>query len=213
MRIEEIKISELKQYENNPRKNDGAVEAVANSIKEFGFKVPIIIDSENVIIAGHTRLKAASKLGLASVPCIIADDLTDDQIKAFRLADNKTSELAEWDFSKLETELSEMEFDMKAFGFYDFEENYFDDLFEPKEPQKRTKEPETITEKPKKEQYNIPETVYNNIVDNDDVTEVTEEHETKPAFVVSVEFEDEKDASDLIAFLDDQDYIYKTERG
>jgi len=88
------KIDELIVYENNPRNNDEAVEAVANSIKEFGFKVPIIIDKDNIIVAGHTRLKASLKLGLKEVPCIIADDLSDDQIKAFRLADNKTSELA-----------------------------------------------------------------------------------------------------------------------
>lgn len=117
MKITEKKIGDLIPYENNPRNNEKAVEAVAASIREFGFKVPIIIDRENVIVAGHTRLKAAQKLGLASVPCIVADDLTDEQIKAFRLADNKTAELAEWDFAKLEEELAEIEMDMAAFGF------------------------------------------------------------------------------------------------
>ena len=120
MNIVEKNIKELKEYENNPRNNDGAVEAVAESIKQFGFKVPIIIDKDGVIIAGHTRKKAAEMLGLKKVPCIVADDLTPEQIKAFRLADNKTAELAEWDFSKLETELAELdniEFDMSAFGF------------------------------------------------------------------------------------------------
>ena len=97
MQIVEKKITELKEYENNPRNNDDAVEAVAESIEQFGFKVPIVIDSNGVIIAGHTRRKAAVRLGLDTVPCIIADDLTPEQIQAFRLADNKTAELAEWD--------------------------------------------------------------------------------------------------------------------
>lgn len=76
-------IDELKVYENNPRKNDQAVEAVANSIKEFGFKVPVIITKDNVIIAGHTRIKACKKLGITDIPCVIADDLSEDQIRAF----------------------------------------------------------------------------------------------------------------------------------
>ena len=112
-----LNISELKPYENNPRINDKAVDAVAASIKEFGFKVPIIIDKNNVIVAGHTRLKAAQKLGLEEVPVIVADDLTEEQIKAFRLADNKVSEIAEWDFEKLEMELKNIEMDMSEFNF------------------------------------------------------------------------------------------------
>jgi len=126
LQIKEIEISSLIEYENNPRNNDGAVDAVAESIKQFGFKVPIVIDRDNVIVAGHTRLKAARKIGLEKVPCIVADDLTPEQIKAYRLADNKTGELAEWDFSALEIELAEIEsdFDMSAFGFdiSDFED-------------------------------------------------------------------------------------------
>ena len=117
MQIIYIKPAELKPYKNNPRKNDNAVEAVAASIQEFGFKVPIIIDKDNEIIAGHTRLKAAIKLGLSEVPCIIADDLTPEQINAFRLADNKTAELAEWDFDLLELELGDIDLDMTVFGF------------------------------------------------------------------------------------------------
>ena len=110
--------NDLIPYANNPRLNDNAVDAVAASIKEFGFKVPIVVDSENVIINGHTRLKAAHKLGLKQVPCIVADDLTPEQVKAFRLADNKTSELAEWDMDKLGIELGEIpDIDMNAFGF------------------------------------------------------------------------------------------------
>lgn len=107
-------------YVNNPRLNDNAVDAVAASIKEFGFKVPIVVDGENVIINGHTRLKAARKLGLKQVPVIVADDLTPGQVKAFRLADNKTSELAEWDMGKLDIELGEIgDLDMSSFGFDD----------------------------------------------------------------------------------------------
>ena len=117
MQIVEKKVTELKAYEKNPRKNDNAVAPVAESIKEFGFKVPIIIDKDNVIVAGHTRLKAAKKLGMKTVPCIVADDLTPDQIKAFRLADNKVSEFVEWDIDLLTSELKEIDFDMALFGF------------------------------------------------------------------------------------------------
>lgn len=120
MKIVYKQLVELQEYGNNPRNNDGAVAAVAASIKEFGFKVPIVIDAAGVIIAGHTRAKAAAQLGLATVPCIVADDLSAEQIKAFRLADNKVSELASWDFGKLDAEmaqLQEMGFDMAAFGF------------------------------------------------------------------------------------------------
>lgn len=107
-------------YADNPRMNDNAVDAVAASIREFGFKVPIVVDCEDVIINGHTRLKAAHKLGLKQVPVIVADDLTPEQVKAFRLADNKTSELAEWDMDKLDIELEGIgEIDMAEFGFDD----------------------------------------------------------------------------------------------
>jgi DNA modification methylase len=131
------KVTELKEYENNPRNNEAAIDAVAKSIEEFGFKVPIVITKDDVIIAGHTRLKASLKLGLATVPCIVADDLTEGQIKAFRLADNKTAELASWDFSKLEDELASIEMDMTQFGFEDLEsdvpDNATDDDFDPSE--------------------------------------------------------------------------------
>jgi DNA modification methylase len=124
----------LQEYENNPRNNDEAIKAVANSIREFGFKVPIVITSDNVIIAGHTRLKASVSLGLTEVPCIIADDLNEEQIKAFRLADNKTAELATWDLSKLEDELANLDMDMLQFGFEEMEEllpdNAADDDFD-----------------------------------------------------------------------------------
>lgn len=133
MEIKIVKVSELIPYEKNPRKNDKAVEYVANSIKEFGFKIPIIVDKNNIIVAGHTRLKAAKKLGLKEVPIIVADDLTDEQIKAFRLADNKVSEIAERDEDLLKIELADIvELDMNDFGF-DLElPNIDDDLKEEK---------------------------------------------------------------------------------
>ena len=121
MKIEYKNIDEIMPYENNPRLNDNAVDYVANSIKEFGFKVPIIIDKDNIIVAGHTRLKAAKQLGLEELPVIKADDLTDEQIKAFRIADNKVSEKAEWDLEKLSIELEDINIDMSEFGFDDIE--------------------------------------------------------------------------------------------
>ena len=120
MQIIDKPVKDLIPYKNNPRNNDNAVNAVAASIKEFGFKVPIVIDKNNVIVAGHTRHKAALQLGLDNVPCIIADDLTDTQIKAYRLADNKVGELAEWNDELQFLELSELDalgFDMLQFGF------------------------------------------------------------------------------------------------
>lgn len=123
MQIVERELKELIPYENNPRHNENAVEAVANSIREFGFKVPVIVDKNDVIVCGHTRVKAAERLGMRTVPVISADDLTDEQIKAFRLADNKTAELAEWDLSMLDAELAELQgFEMSRFGFEDIEE-------------------------------------------------------------------------------------------
>jgi len=117
MQIIEKKTSELKPYERNPRINDDAVKYVANSIKEFGWKVPIVIDQDNVIVAGHTRWKAAKRLKMKTVPCIVADDLTEEQIRAFRLADNKTAEFATWDLPMLDLELSGIDLDMEEFGF------------------------------------------------------------------------------------------------
>lgn len=118
MEIINKKLEEIKPYINNPRNNDDAVPLVANSIKEFGFKVPIIIDRNGEIVAGHTRYKAAKELGMEEVPCIVADDLNDEQVKAFRLADNKVAEASEWDFEILSSELCEIiDFDMSDFGF------------------------------------------------------------------------------------------------
>ena len=118
MDIKELKLSDIKPYEKNPRKNDDAVKYVAESIKEFGFKVPLVIDRNGVIVAGHTRYKAAKQLKMKTVPCLVADDLTDEQVRAFRLADNKVAEQAEWDFDLLDDELAQiLDIDMDAFGF------------------------------------------------------------------------------------------------
>ena len=111
-------IKSIRPYEKNPRRNDEAVDAVAASIREFGWQQPIVVDKDGVIIAGHTRYKAAKKLKCDTVPVVVADDLTEDQVKAYRLADNKTGELAEWDTAMLGEELAELaDFDMSQFGF------------------------------------------------------------------------------------------------
>lgn len=122
MQVENWPIGNVKPYVNNPRKNDDAVEYVANSIREFGFQQPLVVDSEGVLIVGHTRLKAAQKLGLIEVPVVVADGLTDEQVKAYRLADNKTGEKSWWDYGKLELELGDIDLlgmNMEHFGFGD----------------------------------------------------------------------------------------------
>lgn len=96
MQVESMSIDDIKPYENNPRDNDDAVDSVANSIKEFGWQQPIVVDKDNVIIVGHTRYKAAKKLGMDKVPVVVASKLTPEQVKAYRLADNKVGELADW---------------------------------------------------------------------------------------------------------------------
>jgi site-specific DNA-methyltransferase (adenine-specific) len=117
------KITEISPYEKNPRRNDEAVKYVAASIEKFGFKQPIVIDKDGIIVAGHTRYKAAKKLNLKAVPCIVADDLTEEQVKAYRLADNKVAEKSEWDFDLLGEELNGLEgFDMSVFGFEEEEQ-------------------------------------------------------------------------------------------
>ena len=119
MKVVEKQLKELRMYENNPRNNDQAVEEVAKSIQEFGFKVPMVIDTNNVIVCGHTRYKACLKLGIESVPCVVADDLSPEQIRAFRLVENKTNELATWDFEKLDEEFEKL-------GKIDFDSLFYD---------------------------------------------------------------------------------------
>jgi len=145
MEIVYKKLDELRSYEGNPRKNESAVQPVANSIEEFGFKVPMVIEPDGTIVAGHTRLKAAEMLGMEEVPCIVADDLTPEQLKAFRLADNKVAEFASWDWDKLDAELASLsEIDMGAFGFDDGFNIDIDDLFEDAHDNGKEKEPKTV---------------------------------------------------------------------
>ena len=120
MQIINMKLSEIHPYEKNPRFNDDAVEAVANSIKEFGFRSPIVVDKDHVIVCGHTRLRAAERLGLEEVPVVIAADLTPEQVQAYRIADNKTGEIAEWNYDLLPLEIKELQeanFDLSLLGF------------------------------------------------------------------------------------------------
>ena len=123
MKIKLQDIDCIQPYDCNPRINDGAVDSVAASLREFGFRQPIVVDADNIIIVGHARYKAAVKMGLQKIPVHVATDLTPEQVKAYRIADNKTNELSDWDFSLLEKELESIEFDMNMFGFdkLDFE--------------------------------------------------------------------------------------------
>ena len=140
MQVTERDIMSIRPYERNPRRNDQAVEFVANSIREFGWKQPIVVDKDGVIVAGHTRFKAAKKLGLRTVPVVVADDLSEEQIKAYRLADNKTGEAAEWDLPALAVELDGiLDLDMEQFGFLDENDDEpearEDDGFTPEPPE------------------------------------------------------------------------------
>ena len=134
MEIQEMSLDLIKPYENNPRINDGGVDAVANSIKEFGWEQPIVVDKNNVIIVGHTRWLAAHKLNLKTAPVVVASHLTPDQVKAYRMADNKTNELTEWDDDLLNLELDDIEqssdIDMSDFGFESIEDEI--DVYEDK---------------------------------------------------------------------------------
>ena len=120
MKVEQWQLAQLRPYEHNPRLNDEAVDVGAASIREFGFRQPIVVDEDGVIIVGHTRYKAAQKLGLDKVPVHVAKGLTPEQIKAYRIADNKTSEIAEWNYELLPLELSQLkdaDFDLGLLGF------------------------------------------------------------------------------------------------
>jgi ParB-like chromosome segregation protein Spo0J len=120
MKTETWPLERLIDYARNPRKNDHAVDRVAAAIKEFGFRVPIVAKSDGLVVDGHLRLKAARKLGLAEVPVVLADDLTDAQVKAFRISVNRMAELAEWDSELLALELGELGelgFDLELTGF------------------------------------------------------------------------------------------------
>lgn len=139
-------LTDIIPYENNPRNNEEAVEKVANSIKEFGFNQPIVVDKDNVIIVGHTRYLAAQELGLTEAPVIVAGNLSDEQARAYRLADNKTGELAGWDFEKLALELEQIEdINMSDFGFIEGSDlDITDDDFL-SDNQIKEKEPKKVT--------------------------------------------------------------------
>lgn len=141
-----LALADITPYENNPRNNEDTVKKVANSIKKFGFNQPIVVDKDNVIIVGHTRYLAAQELGLTEVPVIVAGNLSDEQARAYRLADNKTGELAGWDFEKLALELEQIEdIDMGDFGFIEGSDlDITDDDFL-SENQIKEKEPKKVT--------------------------------------------------------------------
>lgn len=138
MKITQIDIGKVKPYEGNPRNNEQAIPLVARSIQEFGFRNPIVVDKDKVIVCGHSRYYAAQDLGLKKVPCIVTD-LPPEKAKAFRIADNKTSELATWDWEKLEQELAKVDdIDMEAaFGFVQNLHANADEVFEDKEPKEK----------------------------------------------------------------------------
>lgn len=137
LKVQYWPIDDVHPYPNNPRNNDEAVEYVANSIREFGWQQPIVVDTDGTIIAGHTRLKAAKRLGMDTVPVVVADNLTPAQVNAYRLADNKVAEAATWDMEALAVELEglEVDFDMTMFDFdgIGFEPS-FDDVEDEQEP-------------------------------------------------------------------------------
>lgn len=137
------KVNDLLPYENNPRDNDGAIGPVAQSIVDYGYKVPIIIDGNGVIVTGHTRLKALQQLGVEEVDVILADDLSEEQVKEFRLVDNKVSEFAKWEPAKLEEELKALENSLEQFGFIEMSSIDIDEFFEQETP-KKEKAPKTI---------------------------------------------------------------------
>ena len=135
MNIRSININLLKPYEQNTKiHTPEQVDMIANSIQQFGFRQPIVIDKNNVVVVGHGRLKAAKKLGLAEIPCVVIDDLTEDEIKAYRIVDNKANE-SEWDFAMLDEELKDINYDMADFGFDEFEDFGTDDYEEFEEPE------------------------------------------------------------------------------
>jgi len=162
MNIVNMKIADIHPYEKNPRHNEGAVEAVARSIKEFGWQQPIVVDKDMVVIVGHTRLKAAEQLGLTEVPVVVADHLTPEQVQAYRIADNKTGEIAEWDYALLPMELKDLQnadFDLSVLGF---DADELDELLNSETEETITEgetEPDAVPEVPE-EAASVPGTVY-----------------------------------------------------
>lgn len=127
MEIDTVQVVDIVPYEANPRKNDNAVDVVAKSIKEFGFLVPVILDDTNTLVAGHTRIKAAIKLGIKEVPAIYASNLNKEQLRAFRIMDNKSSDYSTWDYNILKQEILELKevIDIDLTGFKEDEISFF----------------------------------------------------------------------------------------
>lgn len=138
IKLIEKSVDELIPYENNPRRNEEAIKYVLQSIKDFGYKIPIIIDKNNVVITGHTRLEALKKLKVKVIPCIVADDLTEEQAKAFRIADNKVGEVAVWNLETLKEEIKNITIDLEQYGQIKLNDINFDDLLKDSIKQKKT---------------------------------------------------------------------------
>ena len=169
MNVKTIPLAEIHPYANNPRKNDEAVAGVAASIKRFGFLIPMVIDRNGEIICGHTRYKAARQLGLTEVPCVIADELTEDEIRAFRLADNKVSEKAQWDMDLLPVELAGIMLPMEDFGFESISPDEFEENFVLDEGEKKPFQQISITVHDKQAALILQAIKY--VYDHDAVTE------------------------------------------
>ena len=169
MNVKTIPLTEIHPYANNPRKNDEAVAGVAASIKRFGFLIPMVIDRNGEIICGHTRYKAAKQLGLTEVPCVIADELTEDEIRAFRLADNKVSEKATWDMDLLPVELAGIMLPMEEFGFESISPDEFEENFVLDEGEKKPFQQISITVHDKQAALILQAIKY--VYDHDAVTE------------------------------------------
>ncbi len=178
-----VPINEIREYENNPRENEKAVDAVAKSIKRYGPRVPAILDKDNVLIAGHTRIKAAIKLGMTEFPCVIADDLSDAEAKAFRLEDNRTQEDSEWDTEALAREFEGLKsngFDLSDTGFDEFEIGGIDMSsydFSEEEPE------DYDTPEAESGEYEAPE---------DDEEEATESEDEEMAVIIALKDDEEK---------------------
>lgn len=163
-KIEYLSVSSIKPYENNPRNNTFAIDAVAKSIEKNGFRAPVLVDKDMVIIAGHTRWLAAQKLGMDKVPCIIEDDMSEEQVRAYRLADNKTAEASSWNDELLQAELSALQqqgYELTDMGFSEAElsellgevsDADFDDFFTEAPAQQETAQEKPAEEKPAAEQ-------------------------------------------------------------
>ena len=195
MNVKTIPLAEIHPYANNPRKNDEAVAGVAASIKRFGFLIPMVIDRNNEIICGHTRYKAAKQLGLAEVPCVIADELTEDEIRAFRLADNKVSEKATWDMDLLPVELAGIMLPMEDFGFESISPDDFGENFVLDEGEKKPFQQISITVHDKQAELMLRAIKY--VYDNDLVNETftNENHNGNGLYEVVREWAEQKKLS------------------